>query len=106
MAPISINRRGGTRSGRLSAATRRASVTNPSCTAIVSSDPARSESPQAARNCGSTAAAENQVVIARSSAPASVVCGYLHCDNPIFYPVVHALPPLFSARPPAGPAAE
>jgi AraC-like DNA-binding protein len=35
----------------------------------------------------------------------SVVCGYLHCDDPIFNPVVRALPPLFSVRPPAGPAA-
>lgn len=35
----------------------------------------------------------------------SVVCGYLHCDDPIFDPVVRALPPLFSVRPPAGPAA-
>lgn len=36
----------------------------------------------------------------------SVVCGYLHCDDPIFDPVVRALPPLFSVRPPAGPAAD
>lgn len=35
----------------------------------------------------------------------SVVCGYLHCDDPIFDPVARALPPLFSVRPPAGPAA-
>lgn len=35
----------------------------------------------------------------------SVVCGYLRCDDPIFDPVVRALPPLFSVRPPAGPAA-
>jgi AraC-like DNA-binding protein len=35
----------------------------------------------------------------------SVVCGYLHCDDPIFDPVVRALPPLFSVRPPTGPAA-
>ncbi len=35
----------------------------------------------------------------------SVICGYLHCDDPIFDPVVGALPPLFSVRPPAGPKA-
>lgn len=35
----------------------------------------------------------------------SVVCGYLHCDDPIFAPVIGALPPLFSVRPPTGPAA-
>ena len=34
-----------------------------------------------------------------------VVCGYLHCDDPIFDPVVRALPRVFSVRPPAGPAA-
>jgi hypothetical protein len=39
-------------------------------------------------------------------AATSVVCGYLHCDDPIFDPVVRALPPLFSARPPASRAAE
>ncbi|HEU0027501.1 MAG TPA: AraC family transcriptional regulator [Ktedonobacterales bacterium] len=35
----------------------------------------------------------------------SVVCGYLQCDDPIFEPVMGTLPPLFSVRPPAGPAA-
>lgn len=35
----------------------------------------------------------------------AVVCGYLQCDDPIFDPVVQALPRLFSVRPPAGPAA-
>ncbi len=35
----------------------------------------------------------------------SVVCGYLHCDDPIFAPMIGALPPLFRVRPPAGPAA-
>lgn len=35
----------------------------------------------------------------------SVICGYLHCDNPLFEPVIAALPPLFSVRPPAGPVA-
>jgi AraC-like DNA-binding protein len=35
----------------------------------------------------------------------SVVCGYLHCDDPIFDPLIGALPPLFSVRPPDGPAA-
>jgi AraC-like DNA-binding protein len=35
----------------------------------------------------------------------SVVCGYLRCDDLIFDPVVRALPPLFSVRPPTGPAA-
>jgi AraC-like DNA-binding protein len=36
---------------------------------------------------------------------AQVVCGYLHCSDPIFDPVLGALPPLFSVRPPSGPAA-
>jgi AraC-like DNA-binding protein len=36
----------------------------------------------------------------------SVVCGYLHCEAPIFEPVVNALPPLFAVRPPSGPAAD
>jgi AraC-like DNA-binding protein len=36
----------------------------------------------------------------------SVVCGYLHCDAPLFEPVVSALPPVFVVRPPSGPAAE
>jgi AraC-like DNA-binding protein len=35
----------------------------------------------------------------------NVVCGYLHCDDPLFTPIIGALPPLFSVRPPAGPAA-
>lgn len=35
----------------------------------------------------------------------SVVCGYLSSDDPLFNPVLDALPPLFSVRPPAGPAA-
>ena len=35
----------------------------------------------------------------------SVVCGYLQCDDPIFDPLISTLPPLFSVRPPAGPAA-
>lgn len=34
-----------------------------------------------------------------------VVCGYLHCDDPIFDPVFEALPSVFSVKPPAGPAA-
>lgn len=33
----------------------------------------------------------------------SVVCGYLQCDAPIFEPVVNALPPVFTVRPPSGP---
>ncbi|MBV9172394.1 MAG: AraC family transcriptional regulator [Chloroflexi bacterium] len=36
----------------------------------------------------------------------SVVCGYLECDAPIFEPVVNALPPVFTVRPPTGPAAD
>ena len=36
----------------------------------------------------------------------SVVCGYLHCDAPVFEPVVNALPPVFTVRPPSGPAAD
>jgi AraC-like DNA-binding protein len=35
-----------------------------------------------------------------------VVCGYLYCDAPIFEPVVNALPPVFTVRPPRGPAAD
>lgn len=35
----------------------------------------------------------------------SIVCGYLHCDDPIFDPGLEVLPPLFSVRPPPGPAA-
>lgn len=37
--------------------------------------------------------------------PTKVVCGYLHCDDSIFDPVVRALPRVFNVRPPAGPAA-
>ena len=36
----------------------------------------------------------------------TMVCGYLHCEAPIFEPVVNALPPLFAVRPPRGPAAD
>ncbi len=35
----------------------------------------------------------------------AVVCGYLQCDDPIFDPVIGTLPPLFSVKPPDGPAA-
>jgi Cupin len=35
----------------------------------------------------------------------SVVCGYLHCEAPMFEPVVNALPPLFLVRP-NGPVAD
>lgn len=35
----------------------------------------------------------------------SFVCGYLHCDDPIFDPVVRALPPIFSVTPDSGPTA-
>jgi AraC-like DNA-binding protein len=34
-----------------------------------------------------------------------VVCGYLNCDTLIFAPVVNALPPVFTVRPPSGAAA-
>jgi AraC-like DNA-binding protein len=37
--------------------------------------------------------------------PTKVVCGYLACDDPIFDPVVRALPRVFSVQPPSGPAA-
>jgi AraC-like DNA-binding protein len=37
--------------------------------------------------------------------PFQMVCGYLYSDDPIFDPVVRALPSLFSVRPPDGPAA-
>jgi AraC-like DNA-binding protein len=33
------------------------------------------------------------------------VCGYLRCDDPIFDPVLRALPPLFTVTPPPGPSA-
>jgi AraC-like DNA-binding protein len=36
----------------------------------------------------------------------SVVCGYLHWDAPFFEPLVNSLPPVFTVRPPAGPAAD
>jgi AraC-like DNA-binding protein len=35
----------------------------------------------------------------------TIVCGYLQSSDPILDPVVRALPPIFSVRPPAGPAA-
>lgn len=35
----------------------------------------------------------------------TIVCGYLRCDDPIFDPVVRALPPLFTVTPPPGPSA-
>jgi AraC-like DNA-binding protein len=38
--------------------------------------------------------------------PTNVVCGYLHCDDPMFDPVVRALPRLFGVTPPPGPAAQ
>jgi hypothetical protein len=34
-----------------------------------------------------------------------IVCGYLYCDDPIFEPVMAALPAVFSVKPPPGPAA-
>jgi AraC-like DNA-binding protein len=34
-----------------------------------------------------------------------IVCGYLHCQDPLFDPELRALPPVFVVRPPAGPAA-
>jgi AraC-like DNA-binding protein len=34
-----------------------------------------------------------------------VVCGYLHCDDPLFDPALRGLPGLFVVRPPAGPLA-
>lgn len=35
----------------------------------------------------------------------TLICGYLDCADPIFDPVLRALPSLFTVRPPAGPAA-
>jgi AraC-like DNA-binding protein len=35
----------------------------------------------------------------------TIICGYLHCADPVFDPLVKALPPLFSVRPPPGPTA-
>ena len=34
-----------------------------------------------------------------------LVCGYLHSEDPLFDPDLHALPPVFVVRPPDGPAA-
>jgi AraC-like DNA-binding protein len=34
-----------------------------------------------------------------------VVCGYLHCDDPLFDPALRGLPGLFVVRPPEGPLA-
>jgi AraC-like DNA-binding protein len=34
-----------------------------------------------------------------------IVCGYLYCDDPIFEPVMAALPAVFRVKPPPGPAA-
>jgi AraC-like DNA-binding protein len=34
-----------------------------------------------------------------------VVCGYLHCADPLFDPALGVFPPVFVARPPEGPAA-
>jgi AraC-like DNA-binding protein len=31
----------------------------------------------------------------------NIICGYLHCDDPIFDPILSALPPLFSVKPPS-----
>jgi AraC-like DNA-binding protein len=36
----------------------------------------------------------------------SLVCGYLHCEAPMFEPVVNALPPAFTVTPPCGSAAD
>jgi AraC-like DNA-binding protein len=35
-----------------------------------------------------------------------IVCGYLHSQHPLFNPALRALPPVFVARPPEGPAAQ
>ena len=55
-------------SARLSAAEISAPATKPSCTEIVSHAPAEGVTPQAARNCGRTAEAENHGVISRNAA--------------------------------------
>jgi hypothetical protein len=57
--------------GRLMSAETSAPVTNPSWTAMVSHAASVGDSTQAARSCGSTAEAENQVVIDRTIAAAS-----------------------------------
>src|SRR5258705_13698238 len=59
------------RSDRFVIAETTAPVTNPSWTAIESHADSPVDSDHAARSCGSTAAAENQVVIARTIATAS-----------------------------------
>jgi AraC-like DNA-binding protein len=35
-----------------------------------------------------------------------IVCGYLHCDDPLFNPSMRALPPVFVVRPPPGTLAD
>src|ERR671931_2197695 len=63
--------RAGTGSARLVTAETSAPATKPSCTAMVSQAASVGDSAHSARSCGSTADAENQVVIDRTIAAAS-----------------------------------
>jgi AraC-like DNA-binding protein len=38
--------------------------------------------------------------------PTRILCGYLHCDDLLFHPLLRALPPLIHVRPATAPAAE
>ena len=42
----------------------------------------------------------------RADAPTRVLCGYLHCDDLLFNPVLRALPRLIHVRPSSGEAAQ
>ena len=61
--PTSMSLRGATRSARFTTAEATAPTTKPSWTAMVSHDPAVVDRSQRSRSWGSTAEAENQVVI-------------------------------------------
>ena len=47
----------------------------------------------------------SQIRYGGGGARTSIVCGYLTCGDPMFEPVVNALPPVFAVKPPAGPVA-
>ena len=42
----------------------------------------------------------------RSGLPTRILCGYLHCEDFLFHPLLRALPPLIHFRPTSAPAAE
>src|ERR1019366_6343917 len=70
--PKNISRRGRTISARFMIAEHSAPKTNPINTEIVSHEPDHAEIPQAVRNCGRTADAENHVLISRNAAVAKI----------------------------------